>query len=56
VRDVDALAEFWDVLPAVRATLFGPGDRPGYLTPLVDAADVKGAILNHPSSPPSLPA
>jgi type I restriction enzyme M protein len=48
VRDVDALAEFWDVLPAVRATLFGPGDRPGYLTPLVDAAEVKGAILNHP--------
>lgn len=47
VRDVDALAEFWDVLPAVRATLFGPGDRPGYLTPLVDAAEVKGAILNH---------
>lgn len=48
VRDVDALAEFWGVLPAVRATLFGSGDRPGYLTPLVDAAEVKGAILNHP--------
>lgn len=48
VRDVDELAEFWDVLPAVRATLFGPGDRPGYLSPLVDAAEVKGAILNHP--------
>jgi type I restriction enzyme M protein len=48
VRDVDVLAEFWDVLPAVRATLFGPGDRPGYLTPLVNAAEVKGAILNHP--------
>ena len=47
VRDVDALADFWRVLPAVRATLFGPGDRPGYLTPLVDAAEVKGAILNH---------
>jgi len=47
VRDVDALADFWNVLPAVRATLFGPGDRPGYLTPLVDATDVKGAILNH---------
>ena len=47
VRDVDALADFWTVLPAVRATLFGPGDRPGYLTPLVDAAMVKGAILNH---------
>lgn len=48
VRDVDALADFWCELPAVRATLFGPGDRPGYLTPLVDAAEVKSAILNHP--------
>ena len=48
VRDVDALSDFWRELPAVRATLFGPGDRPGYVTPLVDAAEVKGAILNHP--------
>ncbi len=47
VRDVDALADFWRVVPAVRATLFGPGDRPGYLSPLVGAAEVKGAILNH---------
>lgn len=48
VRDVDALSDFWRELPAVRATLFSPGARPGYLTPLVDAADVKSAILNHP--------
>lgn len=48
VRDVDALSDFWRELPEVRATLFGPSDRPGYLTPLVDAAEVKGAVLNHP--------
>jgi type I restriction enzyme M protein len=48
VRDADTLSDFWRVLPAVRATLFGPGDRPGYLTPLVEAAEVKGAILGHP--------
>jgi type I restriction enzyme M protein len=48
VRDVDALDEFWQVLPAVRDTLFGPGDRPGYLAPLVDASGVKSAILDHP--------
>ncbi len=48
IRDVDALSDFWRELPAVRATLFGPGDRPDYLTPLVDAAEVKGAILSHP--------
>lgn len=47
VRDVDELGEFWQVLPAVRDTLFGPGDRPGYLTPLVDASGVKSAILDH---------
>jgi type I restriction enzyme M protein len=46
-RDVDALGEFWQVLPAVRDTLFGPGDRPGYLAPLVDATGVKSAILDH---------
>lgn len=46
VRDVDALADFWSELPGVRATLFGPGHRPGYLTPLVDAAEVKGTILS----------
>lgn len=47
-RDVDALSDFWCELPAVRATLFGPGDRPGYVIPLVDAAEAKGAVLNHP--------
>ncbi len=47
VRDVDELGEFWQVLPAVRDTLFGPGDREGYLTPLVDASGVKSAILDH---------
>lgn len=48
IRDVDALSEYWRELPAVRATLFGPSDRSGYLTPLVEAAEVKGAILGHP--------
>jgi len=48
VRDVDGLGDFWQVLPAVRDTLFAPGDRPGYLAPLVDAAGVKSAILDHP--------
>lgn len=48
VRDVDALSDFWRVLPAIRATLFGPGNRPGYLKPLVNAAEVKGTILTHP--------
>ncbi|MDO5757553.1 MAG: N-6 DNA methylase [Rhodobacterales bacterium] len=48
IRDVDALGEFWQVLPTVRDTLFGSGDRLGYLAPLVDASGVKSAILDHP--------
>ena len=47
-RDLDLVQPFWDVLPSVRAALFGPGDRPGYASPLVPAAGVKAAILGHP--------
>lgn len=47
MRDVDALEDFWQVVPAVRHDIFAPGDRPGYLTPMVKAAEVKPAILNH---------
>ena len=47
-RDLDLLQPFWDVLPSVRAALFGVGDRPGYASPLVPAAEVKAAILGHP--------
>ncbi|MBS8225959.1 N-6 DNA methylase [Vannielia litorea] len=47
VRDVDALEDFWQVVPAVRHDIFAPGERPGYLTPMVEAAEVKPAILNH---------
>lgn len=47
VRDVDALEDFWQVVPAVRHDIFAPGERPGYLTPMVEAAEVKPVILNH---------
>jgi type I restriction enzyme M protein len=47
LRDIDALAPYWAVLPAVRGELFGPGDRPGYAAPKVAPAAVKPAILNH---------
>jgi type I restriction enzyme M protein len=48
LRDIDALAPYWAVLPAIRGELFGPGDRPGYAAPKVAPAAVKPAILNHP--------
>ncbi|WP_298282833.1 class I SAM-dependent DNA methyltransferase [Acidocella sp.] len=48
LRDIDALAPYWAVLPALRGELFGPGDRPGYIAPSVVPAAVKPTILNHP--------
>jgi type I restriction enzyme M protein len=47
-RDIDGLAEFWDVMPGIRATLFGPNPRPGYSDPLVEPEDVRSTIRNHP--------
>lgn len=47
-RDIDLLAEFWDVMPGIRATLFGPNLRPGYSDPLVEPEEVRGSIRNHP--------
>ena len=46
-RDVDALNDYWQVFPAMRATLFADA-RPGYCRSLVPAAEVKSSILNHP--------
>ena len=47
LRDIDALSDYWAVMPSVRAALFGDGDRAGYAAPKVEPAEVKPAILNH---------
>ena len=47
-RDINALAPYWAVMPALRDTLFAPGDRPGYHQMRLPQAEVKTAILNHP--------
>ncbi|TKD17656.1 SAM-dependent DNA methyltransferase [Rhodobacter capsulatus] len=47
-RDIDGLAEFWAVMPGLRATLFGPNPRPGYSDPLVEPEAVRATIRNHP--------
>jgi len=47
-RDIDALADFWDVMPTLRATLFGPNPRRGYADPLVAPDQVRTTIRNHP--------
>lgn len=46
-RDVEALNAYWQVLPALRDTLFAPA-RPGYLAAKVAEAQVKPTILQHP--------
>ncbi len=46
-RDIDALQCYWQLFPSLRATLF-TDERPGYSKGLVEAAQVKNTILNHP--------
>ena len=47
-RDIAALGAYWEVLPGVRAELFGGHLRPGYSELKVRSEEIKGAILGHP--------
>jgi type I restriction enzyme M protein len=46
-RDVDALENYWQVIPSVRAALFKKGDRPGYCQLKLPIVEVKPAIFSH---------
>jgi type I restriction enzyme M protein len=46
-RDLDALADYWQVLPGLRAALFDSAGRPGYASPKLPLPEVRPAILNH---------
>ena len=46
-RDIDALAEYWEVFPDLRRELFEGNGRPGYSEARVESAHVGTAILNH---------
>ena len=46
-RDLDALQAYWDIIPAVRTSLFEE-NRPGYSQLRIPASDIKPAIFNHP--------
>jgi len=46
-RDIDALADYWKICPALRAALF-KANRPGYHDLLVEAAQLKQTIHGHP--------
>ena len=47
-RDLDALEEYWQVLPSVRGFLFEPAGRPGYARLKPALTEVKPAILERP--------
>lgn len=47
LRDVEALQDYWEVMPGLRAALFGPHPRPGYAEPLLTPDQVRAAIRAH---------
>ena len=47
-RDIEALTDYWRILPAVRTTLFAPADRSGYSQLRVPITEMKRAILDQP--------
>ncbi|WP_447601271.1 type I restriction-modification system subunit M [Nitrospira sp. Nam80] len=46
-RDVDALQNYWQVFPSVRAKLFEKADREGYSRLKIAVGDVKATIFDH---------
>jgi type I restriction enzyme M protein len=46
-RDLNALCEYWQVLPAMRAALFESAGRPDYARLRLLLPEVKAAIFNH---------
>ena len=46
-RDIDALGEYWEVFPTIRARLFSPNGREGYSDARVGADEVRSVVLEH---------
>lgn len=47
-RDVEALGRYWEVAPGLRAALFRPGERPGYLELAPSPEAVRETVAGHP--------
>ena len=45
--DLDALSNYWNIMPGLRAALFEKFNRPGYFTLKLPIAEVKRAIFSH---------
>jgi len=48
VRDIDALAEFWQVYPTLRNDIFKPNARANYLDLKIAKEEIKKTIFEHP--------
>ncbi len=46
-RDLDALGDYWTIMPGLRAVLYEPFGRPGYQQLRLPIAEVKPAIFGH---------
>lgn len=46
-QDIDALGDYWAVLPSVRDALFADGERTGYSIARIETLEVKATILEH---------
>ncbi|HEY9277098.1 MAG TPA: N-6 DNA methylase [Methylotenera sp.] len=46
-RDLDALGDYWEVIPGVRNALFEPAGRAGYFQLKLPIAEVKSTIFAH---------
>jgi type I restriction enzyme M protein len=47
-RDLDALGNYWKIMPGLRAALFEKFNRPGYAVLKLPIAEVKPTIFSHP--------
>jgi type I restriction enzyme M protein len=47
VSDIDALSQYWELCPNLKANLFGD-NRSGYMDLKVDKGDLRNTIYNHP--------
>jgi len=47
-RDLDALGNYWKIMPGLRAALFEKFNRPGYSALKLPIVEVKPAIFGHP--------
>jgi len=47
-RDIEDLAQYWEVYPALKKNLFNPAKRKGYSSLAVTKDELRNTIFNHP--------